>query len=63
MATRKKVDVAAGAPVASYAKEKLVASKKYGEFRDYLSGNLKDGQLYTFDEVDELINKMKGKGE
>ena len=51
------------AEVFTYTKEKIVGSKKYSKYKDYLMGNLKDGQSYTFDQVDELINKMKGKGE
>ncbi len=66
MAKEKKKVVSAEpekAEVLTFTKEKIVGSKKYSKYKDYLMGNLIDGQSYTFDQVDELINKMKGKGE
>ena len=45
-----------------YSKEQLVRSQRYAHRRDLLGALLKDGKSYTFDEVDDLLNKyMKGK--
>lgn len=54
------------ATVLTFKKEKIVASKKYAPFADFLNGNLKDNQEYSLAEVDDLLiaNKfLKGKGE
>ena len=51
--------------VLTFSKEQIVNSKKYECFKDFLNGNLKDGQMYTLEEVDALIkeNYKKGIGE
>lgn len=51
--------------VLTFTKEQIVNSKKYEKYKDFLKGNLKDGQMYTLEEVDALIEKyfMKGIGE
>lgn len=45
-----------------FSKQQLVSSKKYSFNRDVLNALLKDGQVYTFEEVDQLLNDfLKGK--
>lgn len=45
-----------------FSKQQLIASKKYAFQRDVLSALLKDGQVYTFSEVDQQLNDfLKGK--
>jgi len=45
-----------------FSKQQLVSSKKYAFQRDVLNALLKDGRVYTFDEVDQQLNDfMKGK--
>lgn len=47
---------------ASYSKQQLAASKRYANRQDIISVLLLDGETYTFDEVDQLMeNYMKGK--
>lgn len=43
--------------ITKFTKEQIVSSKKYQDFKDFLNGNLSDGQCYSFDEVDALIKK------
>ena len=46
----------------TFSKEQLVSSKKYRHHRDLVNVLLADDRLYSFEEVDILINKfMKGK--
>jgi len=50
------------AEVVSFSKEQIVSAKKYIHRKDVVNVVLKNGQLYTLGEVDELIEKfMKGK--
>lgn len=60
-----KKEKAKEAPVFEFSKEQIVASEKYGNYKDFLNGNLVNGQMYSLDEVDALISKnyKKGKGE
>ncbi|WP_144511601.1 hypothetical protein [Bacillus sp. FJAT-22090] len=45
-----------------FTKQQLVASKKYAIRKDVLNALLEDGQVYTFNEVDQILNDfMKGK--
>lgn len=45
-----------------FSKKQLVSSKKYAFQRDVLNALLKEGRVYTFDEVDQQLNDfMKGK--
>ena len=45
-----------------YTKEQLVKSQRYMTRRDLLGALLKDGERYSFSEVDALLVKyMKGK--
>lgn len=45
-----------------FSKQQLISSKKYTFQRDVLNALLKDGQVYTFSEVDQQLNDfMKGK--
>lgn len=49
------------APV-RYPKDKLLESKQYKNRQDALSFLLKDGETYTFQQVDKLLaDFMKGK--
>jgi uncharacterized protein YkuJ len=46
----------------AFTREQIFCSKKYENRRDVLGVLLKDGEEYTFDEVDALLDKfMKGK--
>lgn len=50
------------APAAVFTKAQLLASKKYADRRDALSALLKDGETYTLEAVDKLLDQfMKGK--
>ena len=45
-----------------YDKEQLLTAKKYAHRRDALNALLSDGESYTIEEVDALLNKFeKGK--
>lgn len=45
-----------------FTKEQVLASKKYEDRRDALGAILSDGDTYTFESVDSLLDKfMKGK--
>jgi len=45
-----------------FTKEQIVNSQKYKDKNDLVNALLKDGQLYSIKEVDELIEKfLKGK--
>ncbi len=41
-----------------FNKSAVVNSDKYGEYRDLLNVILKDEVVYTFEEVDKLINEF-----
>ncbi|MBF9986859.1 hypothetical protein I4O28_19490, partial [Clostridioides difficile] len=44
-----------------FTKEQIVNSKKYVNRKDLLNAILKENELYSFSEVEEIINKfMKG---
>lgn len=48
--------------ISAYTKEQILASKKYENRRDILGVLLADGEEYTTDKVDTLLDKfMKGK--
>lgn len=53
------------AEVLKFSKEQIVASEKFSPYKDFFSGNLIDGQMYSEAELNALISKnyMKGKGE
>ena len=65
MATRKKATTAQEPPITApvvFPKERVLTFKRYANRRDLLSILLKDGQEYTHDQVQNLIdNFMKGK--
>ena len=45
-----------------FSKKQLVSCKKYLKYIDILNTLLKDDTSYTFEEVDEVLNKfMKGR--
>jgi hypothetical protein len=45
-----------------FTKEQILASKRYSNRRDALGAILADGESYTFEKVDVLLDKfMKGK--
>lgn len=48
---------------AVFTKEQLVKSKKYMPYADFLNGNLKDGMMYTIEQIEKLISKSYGRGE
>lgn len=41
-----------------FSKEQILSAKKYIDKKDVLSVILKESQLYTFDAVDELVEKF-----
>lgn len=46
----------------TFGREQLVSSKRYADVRDIVGAVLNDGQEYTIQEVDALIQTfMKGK--
>lgn len=46
----------------TFTKESIINSNKYSNRKDLLNGLLKDDKEYTFEQVDEMIDKfMKGK--
>ncbi len=46
----------------AYSKEQILASKKYENRRDVLGVILKDGEQYTLEKVNSLLEKfLKGK--
>jgi uncharacterized protein YkuJ len=60
MTTKRKTD---GEEVveATFTKEQLLLSKKYFDKQDLINVILKDGESYSFDHVDDLIEEfMKG---
>ena len=64
MATRKKATTAQEPPITApvFPKERILTFQRYANRRDLLSILLKDGQEYTHDQVQNLIdNFMKGK--
>lgn len=50
------------APVLKFSKERIIASKKYSPYKDFLNGNLKNDQMYSEAELNILIEKNYGKG-
>lgn len=53
--------VETGATANVYFKESILKSKRYANRRDALTFLLKDGESYTFEQVDEILdNFMKG---
>lgn len=58
MAVKKKNKNEQGAEVFTFTKEQIVSAKKYKHKQDVVNVVLKDGQLYTLDEVDDLIEKF-----
>lgn len=40
-----------------FSKKAIVESKTYEVAKDYLAGNLKDGESYTKKEINELLKK------
>lgn len=45
--------------VLTFAKDKIINSKRYGDYRDYLAGNLDDTRQYTLEEVDEILKEVR----
>ncbi len=46
----------------TFVKESIVNSNKYSNRKDLLNSLLENGKEYTFEQVDEIIDKfMKGK--
>lgn len=46
----------------SFSKKQLLVSKRYVDQKDLINVLLADDKIYSFEEVDSLINKfMKGK--
>lgn len=48
--------------VSKFEKAQICSSVKYSRYKDILSSQLKDNQLYGYDEIDKIIDDfMKGK--
>lgn len=48
--------------VSKFSKEQMISAKRYSNRKDLLHVVLKDDQLYSFEEVDKLVDDfMKGK--
>lgn len=45
-----------------FSKEQILRSNRYRRYRDFLSGNLNDENLYTIEQVNQIIGKYYGKG-
>lgn len=41
-----------------FSKERLVRSKRFEKYKDYLMGNLEDGQDYSIEEVEKMLSKV-----
>jgi len=62
MAVKKKDESKQEAEIVTFTKEQIVSAKRYMHKKDVVNVVLKDGQSYTLDKVDELVdNFMKGK--
>ena len=63
MAAKKKQDTQAEANVweakQQFCKEQIIVSERYRDHRDLVDALLEDGEKYTFEEVDSLIEKYK----
>jgi len=55
MATKKNLDESESV---AFTKEQIVSAKKYIHRKDVVNVVLKDGQSYTLEEVDDLIEKF-----
>lgn len=65
MAVKKKNESKQEAEAVTFTKEQIVSAKRYKHNRDVVTVVLKDGQSYTLEKVDELIDnfmKLKEKG-
>lgn len=49
-------------PKETFSKEQIIRSNRYRRYRDFLGGNLKDENLYTIEQIDQIIGKYYGKG-
>lgn len=59
LATKKKVETKETAEVHAFTKAQLTSAKKYRHMKDIVNVVLKDDQTYTFEQVDDLIEKFK----
>ena len=65
MATRKKATTAQEPPITApvvFPKERVLTFKRYAKRRDLLSVLLKDGEEYTMEQVDSLLQNFFKKG-
>ena len=65
MATRKKATTAQEPPITApvvFPKERVLTFKRYADRRDLLSVLLKDGEEYTMEQVDSLLQNFFKKG-
>lgn len=62
MAVKKNKEAEQEVAFFKFNKEQLVKSKKYSHQRDVLNALLSDGEVYTFEEVDQKLHEfLKGK--
>ena len=47
--------------VVLFTKEQIVNSKRYMRYVDFLSGNLRNDNMYTLEQVEKLISDYYGK--
>lgn len=41
-----------------FSKDRIVMAKRYSKYRDFLQGNLQDGQEFSFTDVDQILSKF-----
>lgn len=46
--------------IETFSKERIIKSKKYARYVDFLSAWLDEDKFYTLEEVDSLLAKLKG---
>ncbi|MCR5777267.1 MAG: hypothetical protein K6G84_07630 [Lachnospiraceae bacterium] len=59
MSKNKETEKVEKTEVLTFAKDKIINSKRYGDYRDYLAGNLDDTRQYTLEEVDEILKEVR----
>lgn len=47
---------------AVFTKRQIVNANRYMKYVDFLSGVLRDDEMYTLDQVDKMISNFYGKG-
>lgn len=62
MALRKSKSETKNSEIPTFSKEQIISCKRYSDRKDLVNVLVEGSKLYSFDEVDNLINKfLKGK--